>query len=421
MKEPLPLICHRADWVVPMTGPIVPEGAIVTAGDRILAVGPAAAVEHRCRRGDYANPTGELVVYDHPGGAILPALVNAHVHLEFGVLRGQIPPQDNLPAWLAAALAGMAEASAEEIDAAITTGLAELERFGTILVGEVSTTGRSLAALAAGSLEFHYFYECLGFNLLGSGPLTQDFPILSRPEIISLPFSAAAHAPYSVSAPLCRRIKEFNQLLGRPTAIHLAESPEELVFCLWGEGPLRDLLVARGRWSETFQPPAASPTVYLERLGFWDARTLAVHGLYLDDSDRQLLARRQVTVVLCPRSNRHTGAGFPDLPALKQAGLRIALGTDSLASVPDLNLFKEIQTLNEAYPEVPLAALFAAATVAGGEALGRTDLGRLAPGCRAALLWLPVTAKAPLWEALLAAGIAGKIWWLTPEGKQDAA
>lgn len=419
MALPPPWVCHLADWLVPISGPVVQQGAVLVAGDRIVASGPAEAILSRCRRGEFPAASRDLLLYEHAGGAIMPALVNAHTHLEFGALRGQIPPQENLPAWLRAAMEGLAEITPEEIEAAVTAGLAELLHFGTVLVAEVSNTGQSLAALAASPLEFHYFYECLGFNLLAEGPLAHDFPLLGRPEIASLPLSAAAHAPYSVSPALCRRIKEFNRLLGRPTAIHLAESREEVEFCQQGTGPLQQLLRERGRWYAAFVPPAAPPAVYLEKLGFWDAETLAVHCLYLGEAERAILARHRVTVVLCPRSNRYTGAGFPDLPALRQAGIRWALGTDSLASTPDLNLFQEIRELHEAYPEVPLSELFAAATLQGAVALKRHDLGSLAPGKQAALLWLPVPAGAPVWEALLAAGCAGDIWWLTPEGKQD--
>ncbi len=407
-----PLIIHQAKWVVPVDGPVLVDGAVVVAGDRIVAVGPAAELLP-------AHQKGAVLHYDHGQGAIIPALVNAHVHLEFTALRHAIAPQASLPAWLQAAIDGFSTLSPGEIDQGVRDGIAEMRRFGTILAAEVSNTGRSLPFLAGSDLGFHYFYECLGFNLLSNGRLAADFPFLAQAALESRPVSAAAHAPYSVSAPLFRRIKVWNREQGRPTSVHLAESREELQFMENGNGSFQQLLQQRGRWYEGYTPPGCSPAVYLDRLGFWDEQTLAVHGVWLDAPDRELLARQGVWLALCPRSNLHTGAGFPDLIALQQAGLKLALGTDSLASTSDLNLFQEIKSLQERFPEVQLSDLLAMATINGAAALKRShDLGSLTPGKKAVLLFLPIPAGAPLWPGLIASGVQGRIFWLTSKGKE---
>ena len=344
-----PLIIHQARWVITMAGPVITDGAVVVAGDRIVAVGPAAAIRHSWQ--DQGSGADEIISYDHGDGAIIPALVNAHLHLEFTALRQAVPPQANLPAWLTAAIDAFSSLSPGEIERGVKDGLSELRRFGTVLGAEVSNTGRSLPLLAESELDFHYFYECLGFDLLAETPLTDDFPFLAREQISSLPVSAAAHAPYSVSEPLFRRIKAWNRQQERPTSVHLAESREEILFLRQGNGSLQELLARRGRWYDDFMPPGCSPAVYLDKLNFWDEQTLAVHGVWLEAPDRNLLARRGVWLCLCPRSNLHTGAGLPDLPALQEAGVRLTLGTDSLASCPDLNLFQEIKFYTKHFPE----------------------------------------------------------------------
>lgn len=415
-REPEPITIHQAKWVLPITAPVIIQGAVAVAGSRIVAVGPVAAVKNAIQARVAAAPQRW---HDHGEGAILPALVNTHVHLEFTALAGSIPPQSNLPAWLRAAMAGRAALNSEAVVAGIQQGLAELHRYGTGLVGEVSNTGDSLPWLAASDVAFHYFYECLGFDLLQSGPLEVDFPFLARPEAEVWPVSAAAHAPYSVSAPLCQRLTAWNRARGRPNAVHLAESPEETEFLQQGRGPFRELLEARGRWYEGFQPPGCGPAQYLEQLGFWQHPSLAVHGVYLSPAERELLARRGVFLALCPRSNLHTGVGLPDLLALRAAGVKLTLGTDSRASTADMNLFQDMRLLQEAFPAVPTAELLAMATWHGAQALGRhEEFGSLKPGARAALLFVPIPAGTEFWSGLLAAGAQGEISWLNSHGRE---
>ena len=408
----VPLTMHRARWVVPVSSPVIEDGAAAVSGDRIVAVGRAADLRRR-----FSGP-----VLDHGEGAILPALVNAHVHLEFSALQGRILRTNSLGTWLKAAMAGYAELSPEEIGQGIEHGLAELRCSGTILAGEVSNTGQSLLPLTAGGLEFHYFYECIGFHLLQPGPLEDDFPIFRTVEALSRSnFSAAAHAPYSVSEALFRRVRDWNARYGRPSTVHLAESQEEGRFLREGNGFFRELLESRGRWPANYTPPGCSPAAFLEGLGFLQPDTLAVHGLWLNPDDLNVLARRRTWTVLCPRSNRFTGAGFPNLPVLHRAGVRLALGTDSLASNDDLNLFKEMLCLHEQFPYFPIPELLALGTLNGARALKRAaDLGSLAPGKRAALLFIPVEAENHFWPELLRAGAGGKLTWISPPQKEKS-
>ncbi len=394
-----------------MAGPVLKGGAVAVAKGRIAAVGPAAEVRRQFP---------QAVVVEHGDGVLLPALVNAHCHLEFSALRGQIPPQAELASWLEAAMAAFVGLSPEEVVQGINNGLAELWENGIALVAETSNTGLSLPLLVNSPLEYHYFYECLGFNLRQPGPLEIDFDVFGGDLARSLPnFSAAAHAPYSVSEALFGRVVEWNRRYGRPNAVHLAESLEEVRLLRWGDGFFRVLLQKLSRWRTDYQAPGLTPAAYLDRLGFLRPDTLAAHGCWLNRRDLEILAQRRTWVVLCPRSNRYTGAGFPNLPELRRAGVRLALGTDSLASNRDFNLFQEILLLHECFPDAPLPELMAMGTIKGATALGREkDFGSLAPGKKAAMLFIPLEGGGDFWEALVRAGAGGKLSWAAPPAKE---
>ena len=119
---------------------------------------------------------------------------------------------------------------------------------------------------------------------------------------------------------------------------------------------------------------------YADRLGALHPRLVAAHGVQVDAADREILARRGVHVVLCPRSNRNLGVGAADVPALLAAGVRLALGTDSLASAETLDVLDDAVLLHRQFPALDPAAIVRMATLGGAEALGFGDLGAIAPG-----------------------------------------
>ncbi|MBI4796668.1 MAG: amidohydrolase family protein, partial [Deltaproteobacteria bacterium] len=184
------ITAHVSRWVLPVSGPPIDDGAVLVAGGRIKAVGPAAEL----LRG-FSGP-----VRDHGSGAILPGLVNCHTHLEFSALAGKVPPQEHWEEWLQKTLAAFPAVTPQERETGILQGIAALRNSGAALVGDISNTGESLPYLEASSLEYQLFFECLGFNLLDLGSLEKAFPFFTASRADADPcISAAAHAPYSVS------------------------------------------------------------------------------------------------------------------------------------------------------------------------------------------------------------------------------
>jgi cytosine/adenosine deaminase-related metal-dependent hydrolase len=137
--------------------------------------------------------------------------------------------------------------------------------------------------------------------------------------------------------------------------------------------------------------------------------------VHLDDDALQCLARRGATIVTCPRGNRLTGAGSPPIAEFYAAGLRVAVGTDSLASVPDLNLFSELTELRRLAPAIPARLLLESATLSGARALGwETEFGAIEPGMRAALIAVSVPDDSADVEEYLVGGIQPEqVSWIT--------
>jgi len=402
------MIAHVSRWVLPVDGPPIDDGAALVEHGRIQALGPADKI--------LAGFPGAVV--DHGQGAILPGLVNCHTHLEFSALAGQVSPQSRWEDWLEAALAGFAALGVEEIESGIRRGIAQAWETGTALLGEVSNHGLSWPALQQARLAYHLFYECLGFNVLSLGDLGEAFPFFALPEVEDTAWiSAAAHAPYSVSPALFRAVREWNARGQRPQTVHLSESWAEAAFLAEGDRFFRDLLRRRGRWVPDFRPPSQTPAAYLGSLGFLGPRTLAVHGVWLNTPDRRLLADSRTWLILCPRANAFTGAGQAPVSELIEAGVPLALGTDSLAGNWDLNLFGEMRWLRENFPDYPGDLWLRLGTLNGARALGReADFGTLSPGKQAALGFIPLGGKPDFWIDLYQSGAAGEFRWICESG-----
>lgn len=323
---------------------------------------------------------------DHGDAVILPGLVNAHTHLELSWMRNRVPPGDSMPAWAARLLALRRTVSSEPAEP-IHDAVREMRAGGTSLVGDVTNTLAAYDVLADSALAGAVFRELLGFNMRDPAQAiaTTQAQLDALPPIERLRPSIVPHAPYSVSPELFRAIARAAG--DKPVSVHLAESPDELRFLQDGTGAWRELLGQLGVWNDAWRPPACGPVEYLEQLGLVTSHLLAVHCAHVEDDDLARLARAGSTIVACPRSNKWTGAGTPPIERFFASGARVAIGTDSLASVEDLNMFAEMAEVRRLAPAVPASRIIAAATVEGAAALGFAEgFGTIEPGKRADLI-----------------------------------
>jgi len=220
--------------------------------------------------------------------------------------------------------------------------------------------------------------------------------------------SLAAHAPHTTSAALIRQIKKWGTGRAKVVSVHVAESEEEILFLRTGGGPLRDLLEERGHEPANWEVPGCGAVTYLDRLGFLDPHTLCVHVVWVSEEEVELLRNSGSGVCLCPRSNLFIDNGLPQVNRLLEAQISCAIGTDSLASNTDLNLFEEMSVLVEhcaISPDVVLAM----ATLHGARNLGLgSTYGSLEKGKK----WLAIRVAATDSEAVVAAGCRGEVEWL---------
>ena len=370
MSNDTDLVAIRARWVLPADQPPIPDGLVTLEAGRIVAVG-------RNESGRPARDLGNVVV--------LPGLVNAHTHLEFSELAAPLgEPHMSFAEWIGSVVAyrrsqvtegGVAGARTKSVRA----GLNESRQCGTTLVGDIATEPWTATALNSAGPRGVVFHEILGLGADRIEPLldsARDF-VAERsaddPRILPAGWSVglSPHAPYTVHFELLKKLVELSARSRVPLAMHLAETLEELELLGSHSGPLVERLRSLDAWHPDAVPRGIRPGDYLQQLAH-SHRTLVVHGNYLGDDDYQTLAnnRDRMSLVFCPRTHDYFGHGHYRLDDMLQAGVRVALGTDSRASNPDLDLLAELRFVAQRYEGIDPRELLRMATLSGAEALG---------------------------------------------------
>jgi aminodeoxyfutalosine deaminase len=399
-----PLV-YRASWLLPISQPAIRDGWVAVDAGRVIASGSGEAPPAR-----QAVDLGRV--------AIMPGLVNAHTHLELSWLRGRVPPEDDgMLGWVRRMLSARMAAVVDD-PFAIAAGVSEARGSGTALVGDISNSLATAPALRASGMSALIFLELIGFNSTDPDRLAADAmrrAVAAEGGSGAVRCTLAPHAPYSVSPALFQAIKREVDARSAMTSIHVGESPEEVEFLREGGGGWRGLLEQLGAWDPAWSAPGCGPVEYLDRLGVLDERTLLVHCVQLDEADLARVADRGATVVACPRSNAWIGVGTAPVERFFGSGARVAIGTDSLASVGDLNMFAELAALRRLAPSIPASRLLTSATRSGAEALGfGSDFGSLTPGARAEIVAVDVPEGTMDVEEYLVSGIRpSQVRWIS--------
>ncbi|MDM7323773.1 MAG: amidohydrolase family protein [Thermus sp.] len=319
-----------ADVVYTGFGTPMRKGAIAVQGSAVVGQGSLEELKARF-------PNAEVV---HKGRALLPPPVNAHTHLDLslhplyrGPFSGFIPHV-------------LAHREKRGLEAA-RRGLEELVRLGVGAFADIVFQDEVMDFLLRESpLPGVAFYEVFAPDPEDAEEVFQrvrDKVEAWQRKEGRVRVGLSPHAPYSVSPPLLQQLSLYAQARGLPLMIHAAESQEEVAFLRRGEGPLAEVY---RRFSRTpWKPPGLTPIRYLQALGVLGPNTLLVHGVHVDEEEVRMVAEAGAKVVLCPRSNQNLEVGEAPLALYARQGVELALGTDSRASSPDLDVRGEAQFL----------------------------------------------------------------------------
>lgn len=321
----LEVTTYVAPWVLVPGAPAVRNGAVsINADGRLAAVGRAR---------DFAGLPARQCT-----GVLLPGFVNAHTHIELSHMH--VDGGDGLVPWIKNLLAERTPPKPSAIAQAIGT----LESRGTVAIADVSNSGMTVAPLRASSLKWRVFLEVLTPR---RGDPDPQWPEANENVV------ATAHSTYATREELLKRVGA--------ASIHVEEDPAEAAWMQNHCGPFAELL-------RSGKAPGVRPVEYLDQLGLLRPGTLLVHMTCADSETLSLAARRGATVVLCPRSNLHIGKRLPPWQKVREAGCAIALGTDSLASCPSLDVAADAAVL--ARDGADPAWLLDALTTGGSRRLG---------------------------------------------------
>jgi cytosine/adenosine deaminase-related metal-dependent hydrolase len=397
---------YRAAWVLPIDRTPIKDGIVTVDGGRVAAIGDRGS-----GTGDRGAGSGDRGVRDLGNVALMPGLVNAHTHLELSWMRNRVPPAARFTDWVKTlfAIRGRPDhVMTPEQLAPIREAIGELQSSGTVAVGDISNSLAAAGPMREAKLDGVIFHELLGFKERDGASIESTSAARAAAAAAGARVSLAPHAPYSTSLELFSAIRSAVDRNACPImSVHLGESPEEVEFLERGSGAWRGMLETIGAWRDDWAIPACDPVAYLDRHGLIDEHTLVVHGVQFTDSALARLKEIGATLVTCPRSNQWVGVGYPPIERFYGAGVKVAVGTDSLASVEDLNLFSELQTMRRLAPSMPASKILESGTLTGARALGLGDeLGSLTPGKRAEMIAVELPDQINDVEEFLLGGIA---------------
>ena len=343
-----------------MDGAPIENGAVEVTGETITRVG----------RWEEFRGGSRAEILDLGERVLLPGLVNAHCHFDYTMLRGVIPAPTSFTAWIKEINRHKAGFTPADYVGAIRAGAAEAAASGTTTVANLEAFPDLIEEV--GELPLRVWWLAEMIDVRGEVSAEEKLAEAERGRPGRGGIGLAPHAPFTASAKLYAETAQLAAERGIPVTTHLAESVEETAMFRDGRGPLFDFLRELGRPMEDCG--RATSLALLLKQGVLSERWLVAHLNELSSGDRELLAGApRFHVVHCPRSHAYFGHARFDWATWRALGFNLCLGTDSLASNADLDLFAEMRQLRKAEPALSADEILKMATVNGAAALGQQE------------------------------------------------
>jgi len=320
---------YHARWVLPITQPPIENGTVVENDGKITYVGPRKDA-----------PPGDD--YELGESILLPGLVNTHTHLELTAMRGFLE-DGRFTEWIDKLRQSRNEVLNEEmlLDSA-RFGIVEGLEAGITTYADTCSSGVVMRALREQGVRGIMYQETFGPDPSHAAAAMRELQARVdklQPEQTDLvALGVSPHAPYTVSDRLYEATARFADSRRLPMAMHIAESAAEYEIVASGSGDFAERWRRRGI---AVSKRARSPIELLDRLGALERGPLLIHCVRVDAADIQIMARHRCCVAHCPASNAKFGHGIAPLLPIVEAGLRVGIGSDSVASNNRMDILDE--------------------------------------------------------------------------------
>jgi len=357
-----------------MTGSAIDDGGLAVRGSEVISVGSwrELTTEHF---GAVKEDLGEVI--------IMPGLINAHCHLDYTIMRGALFGDGAFSAWIQRLNAMRRSLDQSDYLDSIALGLSELQKWGCTTVLNIESFPELFPFLPESRIRVWWFLEVMDVRsrLNSAEALAGAIHFFEKAGESRGGFGISPHAPYTVSRDLYELSALYAYKYRIPLCTHLAESMEETEMFVRGEGPLYEFLRSIGRQMDDCR--GLTPIRMLLGSPLLPKGSILVHMNHLGAGDRELLKALagHYHVVHCPRTHAFFHREPFELRFFQESRIPLLLGTDSLASNEDLNMFAEMRAMSDAFPELDPAELMLMATKNPAAAIGRAGrLGELSPG-----------------------------------------
>ncbi len=342
---------------------------VATEGNKIAYVGDEMP------EGDFGE------IYDGHNRFLMSGLVNAHSHAAMTLLRGYA---ENLPLdrWLNERVFPFEDKIQNE-DAYYSTmlAIAEMLRTGTTSFTDMYFFSEYvLKAVGESGIKCNFSRAITSFSDCN----ISEIPSFRESETLvktyhnafdgRIKIDMSLHAEYTNRRMVIEQFAESVKAHNLRAHVHLSETEKEHEECKQRHGGL-------------------TPTELFQACGVFDVPTTAAHCVWVTDSDMDILKAKGVTVATNPASNLKLGSGVCNTYAMLRKGINVALGTDSVASNNNLDMFKEMYLCallpKGVYRRPDIVSerdVLKMATQNGYFAQGRTDCGMVKAGNRADLI-----------------------------------